>query len=113
MGLVFQFLVDGAVRMQEPVGEVAEHGGAAGRDAAPGDLNEEAGEEFLDVLAGRELVELGEQVGGEVFGIAGGGRQGSDELFAEVAEAEAGLKLRPAKAAKPQNQPSHWRDEKP
>lgn len=50
-GLVFRFLVDGAMGMEELVGEVAEDGGAAGRDAALGDLEDEPGEEFLDVLA--------------------------------------------------------------
>src|SRR5215510_2311823 len=58
LGLVFRFLVDGAVGMKELVGEVAEHGGAAGGDAAFGDLDDETGEEFLDILAGREFVEF-------------------------------------------------------
>jgi hypothetical protein len=71
LGFVVGFLVDGAVRMEELVGEVAEHGGAAGRDAAFGDLNDEAGEEFLNVLAGREFVEFGEEVGGEILEITG------------------------------------------
>ena len=101
IGLVIQFIVDvhGAVGMEELVGQVAEDSCAARRDAPSGDLNDEAGEEFLDVLAGGEFVEFGEEVGGEVFGVAGRRGQGGDELFAEVSEAEAGLKLGPAKAA--------------
>lgn len=76
LGLIFHFLVDGAVGMEELVGEVAEHGGAARRDASPGDLNDEAREEFLDVLAGGEFVEFWEELGEQVFGIAGGRGQG-------------------------------------
>ena len=61
LGLVFCFLIHGAVGMEELVGEVAKHGGAAGRDAALGAWT--TGEEFLHVLAGRELVEFGQAVG--------------------------------------------------
>ena len=64
LGLVFSFAVHGTMGMEELIGEVAENGGAAGRDASLGDLDDEAGEESLDVLAGRELVEFGEEVGG-------------------------------------------------
>ena len=43
--------------MQELVGDVGENRGAAGRNAALGDLNEEAGEEFAEVFGGGELRE--------------------------------------------------------
>lgn len=59
--------------MDELLGEVAEHGGAAGRDAAFGDLNDEAGEEFLNVLAPRRSPWVRGGVGGEILGVAGRG----------------------------------------
>jgi len=58
---------DGAVGMEELVGDVGQDGGAAGGDAAFGDEGEEAGEELADVGAGGELRKFGEKVGGEVF----------------------------------------------
>lgn len=76
--------------MEELVGEIAEHGGAAGRDAASGDLNDKTGEEFLDVLAGREFVEFGEEIGGEVFVVIGRRRERNSERT-EMAGTEAGL----------------------
>src|SRR5713226_5805320 len=58
---------DGAVGVEELVGDVGQDGGAAGGDAAFGDEGEEAGEELADVGAGGELGEFGEEFGGEVF----------------------------------------------
>jgi hypothetical protein len=58
---------DGAVGVEELVGDVGEDGGAAGRDAAFGDEGEEAAEKLADVDAGGEFGEFGEEVGGEVF----------------------------------------------
>src|SRR6266852_4544755 len=52
LGLVVRFFLDGAVGVQELVGDVSEDGGAARPDAALGDLNEETGEELADVGAG-------------------------------------------------------------
>ena len=61
---------DGAVGVEELVGDVGEDGGAAGGDAAFGDEGEEAAEELADVGAGGELGEFGEEVGGEMGEIA-------------------------------------------
>src|SRR5260370_23660386 len=51
------FAGDSAVGVEELVGDVGEHGGAAWGDAAFGDESEKAGEELVDVDAG---VEFGE-----------------------------------------------------
>ena len=71
--LVFQFLVevDGAMGMEDLVGEIAEHGGAPGRDAALRHLSDEAGEGFLDIVGVREVGRFREKVGGKVLGVAG------------------------------------------
>src|SRR5712664_3328356 len=61
------FAIDGAVGVEELVGDVGEDGGAAGGDASFGDEGEEAGEELADVGAGGEFGKFGEEVGGEVF----------------------------------------------
>ena len=63
------FAVDGAVGVEELVGDVGEDGGAAGGDAAFGDEDHQPGEELVDVDGGVELGEFGEEVGGEVFRI--------------------------------------------
>src|ERR1700752_2365602 len=85
--------------MEELVGEVAEDGSAARRNAAPGDLKDEAGEELLDVLAVGEVRGFRQEVGGKVFGVAGSCGKDGSELLAEMAEAETGLKVWAAKAA--------------
>jgi len=77
--------------MQELVGDVGENRGAARRDAALGDLNEEAGEEFAEVFGGRELREAGEKVRGEVGGVAGGRRQGGFQMEMIGTEAVLGF----------------------
>jgi len=59
--------VDGAVGVEELVGDVGQDGGAARGDAAFGDENEEPGKKLVDVNAGIEFGELGEKVGGEIF----------------------------------------------
>jgi hypothetical protein len=46
---------DGAVGVEDLVGDVGEDRGAPGRDAAFGDESEESGEELADVRAGGEL----------------------------------------------------------
>ncbi len=61
------FAVNGAVGVEELVGDVGQDGGAARGDPAFGDEGEEAGEEFVDVDAGIEVGEFGQEVGGEVF----------------------------------------------
>jgi len=79
--------------MQELVGDVGQHGGAARRNAALGDQDEKAGQEFEDVVAGFKLGEIGEEFGGEVFGIIGSGLEGKarGDLTVVVAEAKARL----------------------
>ncbi|SRR6266699_5933958 len=61
---------DGAVGVEELVGDVGEDGGAARGDAAFDDEGEEAGEELADVGSGGEFGEFGEKVGGEIGEIA-------------------------------------------
>src|SRR5712692_1135844 len=79
-GLSILFALDGAVGVEELVGDIGKDGGAAGGDAAFGDEDQEAGEKLADVRAGGELGEFGEEVGGEVGEIAlvllAGGPQG-------------------------------------
>jgi hypothetical protein len=58
---------DGAMGVEKLVGDVGHDGGATGGDAAFGDEDEEAGEKLVDVEAGAELGEFGEEFGGEVF----------------------------------------------
>lgn len=82
--------------MEDLICEVAEHGGAAGRDATLSDLNDETGEEFLDALAGGEFGEFGEQVGGEVVGVTGGRRERESD-GTEMAGTETGLDPKPGR----------------
>jgi len=79
--------------VQELVGDVGQHGSAARRNAAFGDQDEKTGQEFEDVVAGFKLGEVGEEVGGEVFGIIGSGQEGKarGDLTVVVAEAKARL----------------------
>ena len=58
---------DGAVGVEELVGDVGEDGGTARGDATFGNEGEEPGEKLADVYAGGEFGELGKEVGGEVF----------------------------------------------
>jgi hypothetical protein len=89
---------DGAVRVEELVGDVGQDGGATGGDAAFGDENEEAGEELVDVNGGVELGELGEKVGGEVFRVVLRGlSRGGDQRG--VAETEVGASIQNSKTA--------------
>jgi hypothetical protein len=84
------FAVDGAVRVEELVGDVTQDGGAARGDAAFGDENEEPGEKLVDVDGGVELGEFGEEVGGEVFRVVlDVHRKGSRGVGLRVAEAKA------------------------
>ena len=95
-GLGFQD--NGAVGVEELVGDVGQDGGATGGDAAFGDENEEAGEELVDVNGGVELGELGEKVGGEVFRVVLRGlSRGGDQRG--VAETEVGASIQNSKTA--------------
>jgi hypothetical protein len=84
------FAVDGAVRVEELVGDVGEDGGAACGDAALGEEDQEAGKKLVDVDGGVKLRELREEVGGEVEGVAGRcGQKGADGgAGAEMVETE-------------------------
>jgi hypothetical protein len=90
--------VRAGVRVEELIGNVSENGGAPRRDAAFGDQSEEAGEKLSEIDRGRELGELREEVGGEVFGIVvqlqGSSRFGQAEMLRT--EAELGLRAREA-----------------
>src|SRR6266852_3853728 len=86
------FAVDGAVGVEELVGDVGEDGGASGGDAAFGDEDQQPGEELVAVDGGVELGEFGEEVGGEVFRVVlwrlgHGGAQGGLAEIEELIEA--------------------------
>src|ERR1700686_4609864 len=70
LGLEEVFPVDGAVGMEELIGDVGQDGGTGRGDAALGDEDEEQGEELVDVEGGIDLGEFREEVGGG----RGGGR---------------------------------------
>ena len=63
------FAVDGAMGVEELVGDVSQDGGAARGDAALGNKDQELGEELVDVNGGLKLGEFGEEFPGEVEGI--------------------------------------------
>jgi len=74
LGLVVEFLfflLDDTVGVKELVGDIGENGGAAGRHAAFGGLDEEAREEFAKVVRGGEFGEAAEEVPGEILGVNG------------------------------------------
>src|SRR6266571_3421171 len=96
--LVVRFFLDGAVRMQELVGDVSENGSAARPDAALGYLDEETGEELANVGAGGEFGKFGEQIGGKVDGVTGGRREGGRDRM-KVARTKAGLGFQPGQRA--------------
>jgi len=63
------FAVNGAMAVEELVGDVGQDGGAARGDAAFGDKDQELGEKLVDVDGRVELGEPGEEFRGEVEGI--------------------------------------------
>ncbi len=87
------------MRVKKLVGDVGQDGGAPRRDAASGDQSEETCEKLAEIDGGRELGELGEEVGGEVFRIVvqlqGSGGFG----HAEMARTKAEVRLRASEAA--------------
>jgi hypothetical protein len=86
-------------RVEELISDVGENGGAARRDSASGDKSEETGQELAEINRGRELGELGEEVGREVFGIVVQ-LQGSGGLGkAEMVRTEAEVMLRASEVA--------------
>jgi len=86
-------VVDGAVGMQELVGDVSQDGGAARGDAAFGDEGEKIGEEFVDREGGLELGEFADKFCGEIDGVRRGG------LWLGVAETETGGPVHDGKKA--------------
>jgi hypothetical protein len=92
------FAVDGAVRVEELVGDVPQDGGAARGDAAFGHKDQKPCEELVDVNGGLELGEFGEKIGGEVFRVVldGNGNRG---VCLPMAEAKARVNLRAGEAA--------------
>jgi hypothetical protein len=86
--------------MEELAGDEGEDGGAAWRDAALGDEDEEAREELADVRAGRELGEFGEKIGGEIFRVVVNVHwYGGAGVWLRMTEAKARVSLRARKAA--------------
>ena len=91
---------DGPMGVEELVGDVGHDRGAAGGDAAFGDEDEEAGEKLVDVDAGAELGEFGEEFGGEAFRVVlDVHRKGSGGGCLRVAEAKARVSWRAGEAA--------------
>jgi hypothetical protein len=94
-------LAEGSLGKVKLVGDVDEDGGAAGRDAATGDENQQAGQKELHLERGDQLCRVAKEFDGEVLGVIvgvlageiGSGAQG------EVAEAEPELGIRARKAA--------------
>jgi hypothetical protein len=64
LGLEVVIAGDGAVGMEELVGDVGQDRSAARGDGTFGDELEEAGEKLVDVDTAFELGELGEEFGG-------------------------------------------------
>jgi len=85
--------------VEELIRDVSENGGAARRDAAFGNQSEESAEKLAEIDSGRDLGEVGEEVGGEVFRIViqlqGSGRFGQAEMVRTKAE----VRLRASEAA--------------
>jgi hypothetical protein len=71
LGLGVEFAVDGAVGVENLIGDVGHDGGAARSDAALGDEDEEAREKLVDGEGGVKFGGLRQEVGGEVFEVAG------------------------------------------
>jgi hypothetical protein len=82
--------VRAGVRVEELIRDVSENGGAPRRDAAFGDESEETGEKLAEIDRGRELGELREEVGGEIFRVVvqlqGSGGFGQAEMVRTKAE---------------------------
>jgi hypothetical protein len=87
------------VRVEELIGDVSENGGAPGRDAAFGDQSEETREKLPEIDSGRELGEVGEEVGGEVFRIVVQLQGSSGFGQAEMVRTKAEVRLRASEAA--------------
>jgi hypothetical protein len=86
------------VGVEKLIRDVSENGGAPRRDAAFGDQGEETGEKLAKIDRGRELGELREEVGGEIFRVVvqlqGSGGFGQ----AEMVRTESEVRLRASEA---------------
>jgi len=69
VGVALVVVVDGAVGVEELIGDVGQDGGAARGDAALGDLDKEIGEELVDREGGLELGEFADEFRGEIRGV--------------------------------------------
>src|SRR5712691_7674620 len=99
-GLSILFALDGAVGVEELVGDIGKDGGAARGDAAFGDEDQEAVEKCVDVYGGIELREFGEELRGKIFRVTlGVERKGAGGAHLRVAEAKARVGLQAGKAA--------------
>jgi len=85
--------VEGAVAVQELVGDVRQNGGTARGDAAFRDEDQESGEELVDLGGRLECGELPEEFDGEVV------RVGLDGLRPDMPETETGLSVQDAETA--------------
>ena len=94
-GLAIDLAPDGRERVKELVGDVRQDGGAARGDAVLHDQDQELGKELVDLVGGLEIVELEQEVGGEVD-VNGLGRL---DLQCGMAKAEAGAQSAQAAAA--------------
>ena len=85
--------------VKELISDVSKNRSASRRDVASGDQSEEAGEKLAEIDGGRELRELGEEVGREIFRIViqlqGSGGFGKAEMVRTKAE----MGLRASEAA--------------
>jgi hypothetical protein len=84
--LAIGLALDGYERVQELIGDVGQDGGAARGDAVLHDEDKEPGEELIDLLGGLEIVELDQEIGGQV----NVDRLGMLDLQRGMTKAEAG-----------------------
>ena len=77
-GLVFgkfllfeEFAAAGGEAVEQRLGDVGQDGGVAAGDEAAGGHAQEVSEELVDGGGGGEVLDLGEKLGGESFGILG------------------------------------------
>jgi hypothetical protein len=92
-GVALVVVINGAVGMEELVGDVGQDGGTARGDAAFGDEGKKIGEEFVDGDGGLEVGEFADELGGEIDGVGGGG------LRLGVAETKTGARVHDGKLA--------------
>ena len=94
--LGFEFFLDGREGAEELVGDVGQNGGAARRDAVLREMDEERGEEVIDLRGGFEGGGVGGQSGDEAVIERGRARLGEAR---GVAETMQGTGVRDGEAA--------------